>query len=406
AARDDFGENKPTKIVTFLGKGGSGKTTAAVFAAQHYALTGLQTCLVIHSQDLMAEFLLDAKIGPSPVQCSRNLSAVRFETTKMILEPIKNLKKADARLNLTQGVLEGVVVEELGVLPGMDSIFSILELERVAGFLDFLNRNDKKRRKYDVIVYDGINSDDSLRMIGATSKAKLYLKYLRSLADNTDLGRLAGPSILRLIDDALSLSTNLNGRTSSEIWDRIEKLLQDASSMILGPETFGCYLVMDPDNSISRNAALRYWGCAIQAGVQVSGAFGLTTPRFPTTSSTLPSLSSFFSPLPFAFIPHLESIGWIEIMSCDRFRDARKLLSESPHAAVPAPLTYDPSNKSVKLFMPGFDKSEIKLYQFRGGSELVVEAGDQRRVIMLPDEIQGKVASAKFVDTSLIVTMR
>lgn len=46
--------------------------------------------------------------------------------------------------------------------------------------------------------------------------------------------------------------------------------------------------------------------------------------------------------------------------------------------------------------------------QYRGGSELLVEAGDQRRVIQLPSKIQGKVGGAKFniMDRSLVITMR
>lgn len=43
--------------------------------------------------------------------------------------------------------------------------------------------------------------------------------------------------------------------------------------------------------------------------------------------------------------------------------------------------------------------------QYRGGSELLVEAGDQRRVIPLPPEIQGKVGGAKFQDRSLVITL-
>jgi len=44
--------------------------------------------------------------------------------------------------------------------------------------------------------------------------------------------------------------------------------------------------------------------------------------------------------------------------------------------------------------------------QYRGGSELLVEAGDQRRVIPLPQEIQGKVGGAKFQDRSLVITLK
>ncbi|KAK9276306.1 hypothetical protein L1049_005837 [Liquidambar formosana] len=108
SSEDDLSPQKSTKLVTFLGKGGSGKTTSAIFAAQHYAMAGLSTCLVIHSQDPTAEYLLNCKIGTSAIKCNNNLSAVRLETTKMLLEPLNRLKQADARLNLTQGVLEGV----------------------------------------------------------------------------------------------------------------------------------------------------------------------------------------------------------------------------------------------------------------------------------------------------------
>lgn len=401
-------DDKPTKLVTFLGKGGSGKTTAAIFAAQHYAMTGLKTCLAIHSQDPTAEYLLNCKIGPSVVKFNNNLSAVRLETTSMLLEPLKRLKQADAHLNMTQGVLEGVVGEELGVLPGMDSIFSVLELERLVGFLVNAVQRNGERDKFDVVVYDGISTEETLRMIGATSKARLYLKYMRTLAEKTDLGRVTGPSILRLVDKFLSLSgksTNLNGRMSSEIWDYLEQALEKGSSAFAEPQRFGCYIVMDPTNLLSLNSAMRYWGCAIQAGAQISGAFGISSPNGP---EALAEIGKKISPLPCVIFPYLkvvEDLNWNEIMASIPSKNARDLLSLSTSESSPS-VKFDPSNKSMTLFMPGFDKSEIKLYQFRGGSELLVEAGDQRRVIRLPSKIQGKVGGAKFIDRSLVITMR
>ncbi|KAG6405576.1 hypothetical protein SASPL_133167 [Salvia splendens] len=423
-------EVQPPKLVTFLGKGGSGKTTAAVFAAQiygyefekvllnlilsvciqHYATLGLKTCLVIQSQDPTAEYLLTCKIGSSsPVQCNSNLSAVRLETTKMILEPLKKLKQADQQLKMTQGILEGVVGEELGVLPGMDSIFSSLELERLLGF--FLSQRKGGKAKYDVVVYDGVNTEETVRMISATSKARLYLKYMRMLAEKTDMGRVAGPSLLRLVDDALSLSGNAVNRTSSEMWDYLEQTLevgvrQKGSSIFAEPRRFGCYLVLNPDNPLSLNLALRYWGCVIQAGAQISVAFGIPTQNSPTASAE--AVKNSFAPLPYALIPHLKfsnPLHWDEIIVSDCSTYARELLSDTTNEILSS-VTFDMSNKSVNLFMPGFDKSEIKLYQYRGGTELLVEAGDQRRAIRLPRQIQGKVGGAKFVDRRLVITMR
>lgn len=58
---------------------------------------------------------------------------------------------------------------------------------------------------------------------------RLYLKYLRNMAEKTDLGRLGGPSILRLVDEAMDISGSpslLNGQISAEIWDTLERMLE------------------------------------------------------------------------------------------------------------------------------------------------------------------------------------
>ncbi|KAJ4879767.1 hypothetical protein Rs2_36821 [Raphanus sativus] len=404
---------KPTKFVTFLGKGGSGKTTASVFAAQHYALAGLSTCLVVQSQDPSPDFLLGTKIGTSPTLLNDYLSVIRLETTKMLLEPLKQLKQADARLNMTQGVLEGVVGEELGVLPGMDSIFSMLELERLVGFFRQATRKNHKGKAFDVIVYDGVSSEETLRMIGLSSKTRLYVKYLRSLAEKTDLGRLTSPSIMRFVDESMNISGNkspFDGQTSPAMWDTLERFLETGASTLRDADRFKGFLVMDPNNPMSVKSALRYWGCTIQAGSHASAAFAISSSNLTTESNK--STKEEFVSLPFASasVPFTRNgLDWDKILLDQANLSVRELLSgtvSQGSSSLTPPVTFDTANKSVTLFMPGFEKSEIKLYQYRGGSELLIEAGDQRRVIPLPSQIQGKVGGAKFVDRSLIITMR
>ncbi|ERN04363.1 uncharacterized protein At1g26090, chloroplastic isoform X1 [Amborella trichopoda] len=402
----EISEN-PTKLVTFLGKGGSGKTTCATIAAQYYAKMGLRTCLVIHSQDPTAESLLGCKIESTPIACNENLSAVRLETTKMLLEPLKRLKKADARLNFTQGVLDGVVGEELGVLPGMDSIFSMGALERLGRFLGgYIPRPAGKTDKFDVIVYDGISTEETLRMIGAAERARWYLKYIRNLAEKTDIGRLTAPSFLKLVEESIRFNgaSNTNGNTSMEIWDQADGILEKVSSAFSDSSKFSFFLAMDPSNAMSLNAALRYWGCAIQAGAHISGAFSFVHPTSPKPTK---DIQEKLLPLTLAYLPFISTDSSIESDSTVSFLtdDVRRLLCESSSNLEPL-VQFDEGKKSVSLFMPGFDKSEIKLYQYRGGSELLVEAGDQRRVVRLPSKIQGKVARAKFNQRKLIVTMR
>lgn len=121
--------------------------------------------------------------------------------------------------------------------------------------------------------------------------------------------------------------------------------------------------MLNPDNPLSLNLALRYWGCVIQAGAQISGAFGIPNQNSPTASAE--AVENSFAPLPYALIPHLKfsnHLHWDEIIASDHSAYARELLSDTT-SEILSSVTFDMPNKSVNLFMPGFDKSEIKLYQ-------------------------------------------
>ncbi|PKU77434.1 uncharacterized protein At1g26090, chloroplastic [Dendrobium catenatum] len=404
ASMADSGESfqKHTKIVTFLGKGGSGKSTAAVLAAKLFAREGLQTCLVIHSQDITIKQLMGCTIGNSPTMISENLYAVQLQTSKMLLEPLDRVKKVDVRMNLTQGILEGVVGEELGVLPGMDSIFSSLALLKYGNVLGS-GRNYSKK-KFDIVIYDGSSSEDTLRLVGATERVRCYLKYIRNLAEKTDIGRLTAPSFLRLFyESAMPNSGSVEGKTSADIWNGIEQILEEASAYFCDSSRFRCYLLMDPIRPLSVISALRYWGCAIQAGTKIYGAFGFAQKFSSATQETTEKIS----PLCFALLPYISSyssLDWDVTLKSFR-KDASHLLLGST-ISLPSSVLFDRKQKSVTLFLPGFDKSDINLYQYRGGTELLIEAGDQRRIIQLPLAMQGKVASAKFIERNLVVTLR
>lgn len=58
---------------------------------------------------------------------------------------------------------------------------------------------------------------------------RLYLRYVRNIAKKTDLGRLAAPSVLALLDDALGLTGSqsaLDITTSDRIWETLETILE------------------------------------------------------------------------------------------------------------------------------------------------------------------------------------
>lgn len=142
-------------------------------------------------------------------------------------------------------------------------------------------------------------------------------------------------------------------------------LMQRGSSAFSEPQKFSCFLVMHPNCPISVNSALRYWGCTIQTGAQVSGALGVASPYLSDLSAE--RVKKTFSPLPFAFIPQFPvstPVDWNEILLNSVGKDAKDLLSlPASQTSDISSVKFDPARKSVTLLMPGFDKSEIKLYQ-------------------------------------------
>lgn len=77
-----------------------------------------------------------------------------------------------------------ILGEELGVLPGMDPIFSLYALERLVGFLRNVAQKNHNKDKFDIIIYDGMSSEEILRMISSASKARLKT-FLLTTAPHT-----------------------------------------------------------------------------------------------------------------------------------------------------------------------------------------------------------------------------
>ena len=114
------------------------------------------------------------------------------------------------------------------------------------------------------------------------------------------------------------------------------------------------------------------------------------------SGDTNANLKEEFSPLNVSVIPDTPIGDW------QRLIDALPNFVEQAVQA-PKPIEIDVHNRQVRLFLPGFDKKQVKLTQ--SGPEVTVEAGDQRRNIFLPPALSGRpVAGAKFQNSYLIIS--
>lgn len=360
-------------ILTFLGKGGTGRTTMAIAAAKRLASQGKRVLLAAQDTGPAFSLLVNAPIAPDPQELAPNLEVVQLKTSALLEQSWDEVKKLEAQY-LRTPIIKDVYGQEMIVLPGMDSALALNAI-----------REYDQSGKYDVIVYDGRGDDSTLRMLGMPETLSWYMRRFTKLITESDLGRTVSPFIQPLVSTVFNVSWT--GDNFAKPTNQVTNILEQGKAALADPNRLAAYLVTTPDPVCVATA--RYiWGSAQQVGLTVGGVILNQT----TTTETV---SGEFSPLPVSAVPGCPVGDWQPLM------DALPDFTQA--AQVPKPIEIDVAARQVHLFLPGFDKKQVKLTQ--SGPEVTVEAGDQRRNILLPPGLSGRsVSGAKFQNNYLTIS--
>lgn len=213
--------------------------------------------------------------------------------------------------------------------------------------------------KYDVIVYDGSSDSTTLRMLGMAESLSWYSRRFGKLLADSDLGRTVTPFLQPLISTVFNV--NWTGDNFAQPTGKFTNILEQGKAALADPQRLSAYLVTT-DAPASVATARYLWGSAQLVGLTVGGAIFNRT--------TMADMSDEFSPLPVSAVPTCPAGEWQPLMDA---------LPDFTPPQVPKPLEFDVAARQVRLFLPGFDKKQVKLTQ--SGPEITVEAGDQRRNI-------------------------
>jgi anion-transporting ArsA/GET3 family ATPase len=358
-------------ILTFLGRGSTSRTKCAIATAMKFASQGKRTLLAGGAEPAMST-LLDTPLGAEPQELSPNLQAIQFQTGVLLEKGWEEVKKLEAQY-LRSPILKEVFGQELALIPGLESALALNAI-----------RQCDESGKYDVIIYDGAGDSTTLRMVGLPESLSWYVRRFRQLFANSDLGRSISES--PLIQPLVSSFFNVNWTSDnfSQPASMANNFLDQAKVVLSDPKRVTAFLVTS-DDPVEVVTARYLWGAAQQVDLTVGGVIKVGM------GDT--NLSEEFAPLT---ITNITADNWQGMM--DALPDFATQAVQAPK-----PIEIDLNARQVRLFLPGFDKKQVKLTQY--GPEVTIEAGDQRRNIALPPMLSGKpVTGAKFQHSYLIIS--
>jgi len=371
-------------ILTFLGKGGTGRTTSAIAAAKQFASQGKRVLLAGQDPGPALSLQIGVPLSTDPQPIAPNLEAVQFHSAVLLERAWDEVKQQEAQY-LRTPILKAVYGQELGVLPGMDTALALNAI-----------REFDAADRYDVIIYDGNGDQATLRMLGMPETLSWYFRRFRQVFLDSDLGKTISPFVQPI--SAAVLNVNWSGDLFSQpAANQANNLLDKGRAAVADPNRVAAYLVTTADQNAIVTAKY-LWGSAQQVGLTVGGVLL-------NQAEVTEAIRTEFAPLAIHSIPAGSfSISSATTANDDGWQPVMQAIPDLAQLAqAPKPIAIDVAERKVSLFLPGFDKKQVKLTQY--GPEVTVEAGDQRRNIALPPELRGQqVTGAKFQDNYLIIS--
>ena len=360
------------RIVLYLGKGGVGKTTTSAASAVRSAALGHRTLVV--STDIAHSLadVLDRPLGDRPVALAPNLWGQEINVIAEMRRHWQELRPTVNEL-LTREGLDAVAAEELAIVPGMDEIVALAQVNELS-----------KSGAYDAVFVDAAPTGETIRLLSVPETFPWYAERLRNLGKK--IPRIARPLARGLVGESAGVFDWAN-----QMAERVKEL----RTVLIDPEIASYRLVVNPERMVVKEALraqtyLNLFGYPIDAVV-----LNQILPRPQTDDPYLRQMweqqqgyvrwvEDSFAPLPILRAPRhaREVIGLAALADL-----AQSLFGETDPTAVlhrgPTQVI-EPIDGGYRLRIPMPNVEGERLSMAKRGDELFVEVGNIRREIALP----------------------
>ena len=382
------------RTILYTGKGGVGKTSVAAATARRCAAAGLRTVVLSTDPAHSLSDSLEAELGSAPTPCADNLFAQEVQAQE---EMERNWEAVQGWLGelLAERGVDPISADELTVPPGMDELFSLLQIKR-----------HHEVGEFEVVVVDCAPTGETLRLLSFPDVATWWLEKV--FPWERRVVAAARPLARSFLDVSLP---------GDEVFDDVQRLVRNLVAMngILRDRSLtSVRLVVNPDRMVIKEAMrtftyLNLYGYLTDA-VVVNRVFpeavdgGYFGPWRAVQQEQMELVRSAFSPVPILTARYFEE-EVIGAASLDRLgaelfgeREAGALL----HDQLSQELSGDNGRATLRLPIPFAERADIDLKKI--GLEVIVRVGGQKRTIILPPALATYRASgARFEQGALEV---
>ncbi len=383
------------RTILYTGKGGVGKTSVAAASARRCADAGLRTIIISTDPAHSLSDSLETELGPDPTSVSPLLWGQEVQAEREMEANWGRVQAWLGALLTDRGVMD-IAAEELSVPPGMDELFSLLQIKR-----------HHDCGEYDAVIVDCAPTGETLRLLGFPDIAHWWLEKVfpwerRLLAAAKPLARMVDIEVPGedVIAEVQSLVRQLIA---------MNEILRDRSHASVR-------LVMTPDRMVVKEAQrtftyLNLYGYLTDAVIVnrvfpdelADGYFAAWRDR---QQRCLEEVEAGFSPVPVLTARYFgdEVVGpdMLDRLSEEIYGDetdaAGMLHTELAHEL-------DSQNGNTTLRIPvGFgERGDVSLKKV--GPELIVSVGSRKRTIILPSGLaRRRPTGAKLRDGALEVS--
>ena len=373
------------RTILYTGKGGVGKTSVAAATARRCAAAGLRTVVLSTDPAHSLSDSLEAEFGAQPTQVGDNLFGQEVQAQEEMERHWDSVQDWLGTMLEERGV-DRIAAEELTVPPGMDELFSLLQIKR-----------HHDQGEFDCVIVDCAPTGETLRLLSFPDVVTWWLERIL-------------PSQRRLAPFARTLfDLPLPG---DGVFDDVERLARNlvAMNQILRDRSrTSVRLVMNPDRMVVKEAMrtftyLNLYGYLTDAVVvnRLLPAEGYFAAWSEIQQEQLDLVRSAFDPVPVLTARYMER----EVVGTEMLdRLAEEVFEERDPAAIlhtelAQQLVTDNGRATLRVSVPFAEKGDLSLKKI--GVEVIVRVGAQKRTIMLPPALAAYTASgASFDDGTL-----